>query len=137
MSLILIVVCVLVLMTQIFRFKTSSSLSHLILSIPAAIYLSYSALKALSTQLTPEIMSLVIIVYSITLLIILISVFKVNAFLAFLIISIRAVGEGCGGRKPCVTESDASIGSPIYTAGILYFKATEKISGTTNTKPTL
>jgi Gnt-I system high-affinity gluconate transporter len=92
MSLILIVVCVLVLMTQIFRFKTSSSLSHLILSIPAAIYLSYSALKALSTQLTPEIMSLVIIVYSITLLIILISVFKVNAFLAFLIISILAGG---------------------------------------------
>src|SRR6478752_2902942 len=25
----------------------------------------------------------------------------------------RAVGAGCGGRKPCVTEREASIGKPI------------------------
>src|SRR5687767_2300170 len=33
----------------------------------------------------------------------------------------NAAGEGCGGRKPCVTDNAASIGRPIYTAGNLYW----------------
>jgi len=29
-------------------------------------------------------------------------------------------GEGCGGKKLCATESEASIGMATYTAGNLY-----------------
>ncbi|MOA57305.1 hypothetical protein D3C78_1814620 [compost metagenome] len=32
---------------------------------------------------------------------------------------LKAIGEGCGGKKPCATESDASIGMPKYTFGSL------------------
>jgi hypothetical protein len=28
-----------------------------------------------------------------------------------------AVGAGCGGKKPCVTERAANSGTPRYTAG--------------------
>src|ERR1035437_6621325 len=31
-----------------------------------------------------------------------------------------AEGDGCGGRKPCVTDNAAKSGTPIYTAGSLY-----------------
>ncbi len=88
MSLIIIVICIIVLIAQIVRFRASRS--FLILSIPSAIYLSIKALMRLSTVLSPQVMSLVIIFYCIVLLIILISLCKVNAFLAFLIISIVA-----------------------------------------------
>src|SRR6266487_4786042 len=32
----------------------------------------------------------------------------------------NAVGAGCGGRKPCVTDKAATIGSPMYMADMLY-----------------
>ena len=48
-----------------------------------------------------------------------------------------AVGAGCGGRKPCSTESAASRGRPTYRAGSRYWYATENSSGTTSRKPTL
>jgi len=48
-----------------------------------------------------------------------------------------AVGDGCGGRKPCAIERPASSGMPRATAGRPDCATSEKISGIISTKPTL
>ena len=50
--------------------------------------------------------------------------------------SAKATGDGCGGKKPCVTDNAAKVGRPKYTAGKLYLAATVITNGTNNTKPT-
>ncbi|MNT89230.1 hypothetical protein D3C72_2299300 [compost metagenome] len=47
-----------------------------------------------------------------------------------------AVGPGCGGRKPWVTESAAAIGTPTYSSGMLAAAAMVNTSGSISTKPT-
>ena len=46
------------------------------------------------------------------------------------------VGPGCGGKKPCVTESAAIIGIPIFNCDTLSFLAIVNTNGISNTKPT-
>ncbi|MNT28041.1 hypothetical protein D3C72_1637000 [compost metagenome] len=47
-----------------------------------------------------------------------------------------AVGPGCGGRKPWVTDSAAAIGTPTYSSGTRADAAILKTSGSSSTKPT-
>ena len=48
-----------------------------------------------------------------------------------------AVGPGWGGRKPCVTESDAAMGMPTYTSGRPVEAARVKTMGISSTNPAL
>src|SRR5690606_17813691 len=45
------------------------------------------------------------------------------------------VGPGCGGKKPCVIESEAAIGIPIYNTGSLVALAITKTRGINTTNP--
>ena len=62
-----------------------------------------------------------------------IKVFPISA----LNITAIAVGEGCGGRNPCVTDNEASRGIPMYSNDRPVEAATVKINGTSITNPTL
>ena len=46
-----------------------------------------------------------------------------------------AVGPGCGGKKPCVTDKAATIGIPTSNNGISADLAIVKIKGINKTKP--
>jgi hypothetical protein len=51
--------------------------------------------------------------------------------------SVRKVGAGCGGVKPCVTESADASGNPTYTSGSPVVSATVYTSGISTRNPAL
>ena len=59
------------------------------------------------------------------------SVFPISAPSCWLM----AVGEGCGGKKPCAVDKAEIIGMPMYNSGKRVAMPVANISGTTITKP--
>ena len=52
-------------------------------------------------------------------------------------IAASPVGPGCGGKKPCVTESEAAMGMATQSKDLFAFFAIEKTKGTRMIKPAL